>query len=365
VAALLAALGPRATSEDEATPERRVDALVEEFGVRGGGPGVAVLVVTPEGVRVKKGYGLANLARRTPITTATTFELASVSKQFTGAAVLLLVQRGKVRLADDVRKHLPEVPLYDAAHPITVDHLSRHTSGLPDYLAWEGEPPAERPYLTNADALVELARRRESSPLLSVPGEEYAYSNTGYMVLAALVERVSGLSFGSFLAKEFFGPLGMKTAWVHESPRVPTAPTAVGYAREGGAWKATWSAPTAERHEALLTTGDGGVWASLDDLAAWDRGLRSGTPLRPETLTGALAPGRTRGGERLAYAMGWQVEHDDEGAVVAMSHDGSWQGFESHVGHDVRREVTVVVLSNRRGFDAEGLAEAVGALFRE
>jgi len=363
--ALCAALCARAASDDDATPERQVDALVREHGVKADGPGVGVLVVTRKGVQVKKGYGVANLAKKTPITAATTFELASVSKQFTGAAVLLLVQRGKVGVADDVRKHLPELPRYDAAHPITVDHLSRHTSGLPDYIAWAGEPPTKKPYYTNADVLPEFARRKEASPLEFRPGEKYEYSNSGYMVLASLVERVSGVSYGAFLAKEYFEPLGMKSAWVHESPRVPTVATAVGYTKDDDAWRPTWSAPTAERHEELLTVGDGSVWASLDDMAAWDGGLRSGKPLKAETLLGALAPGRTRDGERLSYAMGWVVEHGEKDAVTAMSHNGSWQGFETFIGHDVAHEITVVVLSNRGGFDAAGLAAEVGALFQK
>ena len=212
--------------------------------------------------------------------------------------------------------------------------------------------------------MAELARRVESSPLEFVPGERYEYSNTGYMVLAALVERVSGLSFGGFLAKELFEPAGMRTAWVHESPRVPGVPTAIGYTREDDAWKATWSAPTPSRHEKQLTVGDGGVWASLDDLAAWDRALRAGKPLAHETLEAALVPGKTREGTRVAYAMGWEPTYDEDDEVTTLSHSGSWEGFETYLGHDVARELTVIVLSNRKGFEAEALGEAVGAVFR-
>lgn len=364
VLAPFAAAASRAAAEEEATPEKRVDALVEEHGVRGDGPGVGVLVLDAKGVRLKKCYGIANLAKRTPITSATTFELASVSKHFTGAALLLLVQRGKVAVGDDARKHLPELPLYDAEHPITVDHLSRHLSGLPDYFTWDVEPPAKKAWYTNADAIAELARRKDSSPLESVPGEKYAYSNTGYMVLASLVERVSGLTFGAFLAKEFFEPFGMKTAWVHEGPRVPTAATAIGYTREDERWTATWEAPAEGRHEKQLTVGDGGVWASLDDMAAWDRGLRAGKYLKVETLLGALTPGKDHDGERIPYAMGWELQYGEDDAVVTMSHSGKWDGFETYIGHDIARGLTVVVLSNRRDFAAEDFGEAVGAIFR-
>ncbi|MGE0191427.1 MAG: serine hydrolase domain-containing protein [Planctomycetota bacterium] len=355
----------RATAEDadDLTPGETVDHLVAAAGVRGDGPGVAVLVMDASGVRFKKCYGLANMATLAPITSATTFELASVSKHFTGAAALLLLQQGKIRLGDDVRAYLPELPAYDPEHPITIDHLSRHLSGLPDYLAWEDEPSVKKAWYGNHDALLEFARRRESAPLVSVPGETYAYSNSGYLVLALVVERVTKGSMGAFLQKAFFTPFGMKTAWVHESPRVPTAAAAIGYTLTEGEWHATWSPPTPHRHEARLMVGDGGVWASLDDLAAWDRGLRAGKYLRIETLVGALAAGRTTRGERIPYAMGWELGYDDDGDVETLSHSGRWDGFETFFGHHIESELTVVILSNRRGLEASELAEAVGTVF--
>lgn len=152
---------------------------------------------------------------------------------------------------------------------------------------------------------------------------------------------------------------------MHESPAVPAAATAVGYTAEGDGWKATWAAPSKEKHETLFATGDGSVWASLDDLEAWDRGLRTGKPLKPETLMGALTPGRTNAGEPVPYAMGWNVEYGEDGAVAGFHHSGRWGGFETFVRHDVGTDRTVFVLSNRGGFEAGELAHAVGALFDE
>ncbi|MEZ6009883.1 MAG: serine hydrolase domain-containing protein [Planctomycetota bacterium] len=361
--ALLTLLPARARAEDEPSPADVVDALVEAAGIRSSTPGVAVLVLDARGVRFRKCYGLANLAAGTPITPTTTFELASVSKHVTGAAALLLLQEGKIKLGDDVRKYVPELPAYDPQHPITIDHLSRHLSGLPDYLAWEDEPEVKRPYYTNRDALLEFARRKESDPLVSVPGATYAYSNSGYLLLAMVVERVSGLSLGAFLERALFRPFGMKTAWVHESPRVPTVATAVGYTLEEGQWHATWSAPTKEHHELRLMAGDGGVWASLDDLVAWDRGLRAAKYLSVDTLVGSLTAGRTNSGERIPYAMGWNLEYGSDGEIVSLSHSGRWDGFETFYGHHIASEITVVVLSNHRGFEASDFAEAVGTVF--
>jgi CubicO group peptidase (beta-lactamase class C family) len=198
-----------------------------------------------------------------------------------------------------------------------------------------------------------------------VPGEKYDYSNSGYMILGCLVERLSEETFGEFLAKEFFGPLGMKTAWVHESPKVPTATTAIGYTHEGDGWKATWAAPTKDKHEKLFTTGDGSVWASLDDLAAWEHGIRAGSPVKTETYVAGLTAGKTNAGAPVGYAVGWNLEFDDHGGLATAYHSGKWGGFENYYTRDVAHGVSVIVLSNRGGFESADLAHAIAALFHE
>lgn len=361
--ACLAGLAPSRARAEEG-PGPKIDALVRAAKVTDASPGCAVLVVGPQGVLFAKGYGRADLERGTPITRSTTFELASVSKQFTGMATLLLVTRGKAAFDEDVRKHLPQLPEYDKQRPITLGDLSRHTSGLPEYLEWEDAQGSHPGYVTNADLVLEFARRREQAPLRFPTGEKYEYCNSGYMLLGAVIEKISGVSFGAFLQAEIFQPLGMKTAWVNERPDVRTHAPAVGYTWVDDDWSPTWAAPTPERHERILTTGDGSVWASLDDMAAWDAGLRAGKPVKTETFLAALAPTRDRGGKVIGYALGWTVEYDGDGKPSSISHSGRWAGFETFLGHDVASGLTVVVLSNRDAFDAEGLAEKVGALFQ-
>src|SRR5205807_1371619 len=151
------------------------------------------------------------------------------------------------------------LPQYDKERPITLGDLSRHTSGLPDYMSFEGVKGRDPGYLTNADFLPEFARQREGFPLLFPPGQKSAYSNTGYMLLASVVERVAGKPFGAFLKEEVLDPLGLRTAWVNDSPRARPHDPAVGYTREKRRWAPTWAAPTADRHETLLTVGDGAV----------------------------------------------------------------------------------------------------------
>jgi CubicO group peptidase (beta-lactamase class C family) len=353
-----------AVAEGDARAER-VDALVHAAGIDDEGPGVAVCVRGKDGLLFAKGYGLADLKQVAKIARDTTFELASVSKQFAGAALLLLVERGKVALEDDVRKYLPEIPAYDPKHPITLADLSRHTSGLPEYFGFDDPKPEGRDYLTNADVVAAFAKQRAKFPLVSTPGEKYEYSNSGYVLIAAVVERVTGQSFGAFLKAEVFDPLGMKTAWANESPKVKTHPSAVGYTHGDDGWSPTWAAPTAERHEAVLTTGDGGLWMSLDDLAAWDAGLRAGKPVKVATWGAALAPWKSGDGETVAYAAGWHAAYGDDGEVRAIWHDGSWSGFQNYIAHDFGKGLTVIVLSNRGGFDPARLAGSVGAVFEE
>jgi CubicO group peptidase (beta-lactamase class C family) len=343
----------------------QIDALVRDAGFTDDGPGVAVSVQKAGKVLFQKGYGLANVEKGVKITPDTTFELASVSKQFAGMAVLILVERGKVSFDDDVRKYIPELPEYDKNkdRPITLGDLSRHVSGLPDYMSFEEVKGKDPAYLTNADFLPEFAKQRKKFPLVFPTGAKYEYSNTGYMLLAAVVERVSGKSFGAFLKEEVFRPLGMKSAWVNESPKAQPHHPAVGYEKAKKGWKASWSAPTADHHETLLTTGDGAVWCNLHDMAAWDVGLREGKPVKTETLMKALAPAKSRDGKVIGYAAGWGVEYGDKDRVTLMSHGGSWAGFKTYIRRDLEGELTVIVLSNRGTADPSKLGDEVAALF--
>lgn len=361
----LEARRPPLAAADADPRAARVDAIVHAAGIDDEGPGVAVCVLGKAGLLFAKGYGLADLKKGTKVTRETTFELASVSKQFAGAALLLLVERGKVALEDDVRKYLPEIPAYDPKHPITLHDLSRHTSGLPEYFGFDDPKREDRDYLTNADVVSAFAKQRAKFPLVSTPGEKYEYVNSGYLLMAAVVEHVSGLSFGAFLKAEVFDPLGMKTAWVNESPKVKTYPSAIGYTHGDEGWSPSWTAPTADHHEQLLTTGDGGLWLSLDDMAAWDAGLRAGKPVKVATWNAALAPWKSGDGETVAYAAGWHAEYDDRGEILVVWHDGSWSGFQNYIGRDVFKGRTVIVLSNRGGFDPAKLAESVAAVFED
>jgi CubicO group peptidase (beta-lactamase class C family) len=350
----------RAEPPPDAPLAAAVDALVRKNGFTAEGPGLAVLVYQPGKFVLKKGYGLADLDGQTPVTPRTLFELASVSKTFTATAVLILHDRGKLSVDDDVRRYLPELPEYRKGRLIRIRDLLQHVSGVPDYLEFEDVPARHKGYRVNEDYAGEFARQRRKFPLHFAPGERYEYSNTNFMLLALIVERVSGESFGTFLHDEVFVPAGMTDSFVYESPEaVPAHPApgcvnAVGYekAKKKGRWTAAWGTPPS-RHEELLTVGDGAVWTNLEDMTRWDAAVRGGKLVKPETMRLALTPSKTRDGKTNNYGFGWALYFDDGGKLIGYGHDGSWGGFHTSYYRYVAADRTTVLLSNRGDFDPD------------
>jgi CubicO group peptidase (beta-lactamase class C family) len=334
-----------------------IDKLVRKKGVTDGTPGVAVLVHQPGRLHFAKGYGLANLRDKTPVTPRTMFELASLSKPFTATAVLILHQRGDLSIQDDVRKYLPELPAYRKDRPIRVVDLLQHTSGLPDYLTFEDVPARHKDYWVNEDYAAEFTRRRKEVRPAFPPGDRHEYSNTNYMLLALVVQRVARKSFGTFLREEVFTPAGMKHSFVYESPdavprRLPAACTpAIGYEKERKKWQEAWGAPPL-RHEKQLAVGDGSVWSNLEDMARWDAAVRGGKLLEPATARMALVPARTLDGKKNDYGLGW-VLYLDKGKMNGYGHDGSWGGFETSYYRYLGPDRSAVILSNRDDFDPD------------
>jgi CubicO group peptidase (beta-lactamase class C family) len=348
----------------------RIDAEVRRLEIKDDRPGLAVLVIERGRQVVKKGYGLADLRTRARITPETTFELASASKPFAAMALMILQERGKLDFEDDVRRYIPEVPERGPRHPVRLVHLLQHTSGLPDYTAMEEPEGPAQGTINNADYAREIAAHPGRFRPRFAPGQRYEYSNTNYLLLAMVVERVSGRSYGTFLREAVFAPLGMDRAWVYESaeaaatrPGRAVAP-AVGYTRRpNGTYRPTWGAPPARR-ERLLTTGDGGVWCSLDDLARWDLGLRQGRLVKPITWRQALTPSTTADGKTNEYGFGWSLEKND-GRLTGFWHDGSWSGFETTFYHSLADKRTIVLLANHVDVDVDRFWKAINGLLEE
>ena len=325
-------------------------------------PGAAVLVVRNGKPGFRRGYGITDLRWRRPIDAKTNFRLASFTKQFTAAAIMLLARDGKLHYDAHLNDFFPEFPAYGKS--ITVRNLLNHTSGLPDYeellMKQYPDSPEERVPQIHDEGVLKLLEQQSSGKF--PPGAKWEYSNSGYAVLAMIVENVSGKSFGQFLQARIFAPLKMKNTLAYEKGKNKVPHRAYGHSKNDGAWRETDQSPTS----AVL--GDGGVYSSLDDLAKWDRALREHTLLSEEEMRPALTPVEPRDGpakapdgKPVSYGFGWFL--DPYQGHIRMSHDGSTIGFRTTIQRFPDHQLTIIVLANRTDIDPEELALKVADLY--
>ncbi|MDH5822652.1 serine hydrolase [Luteimonas sp. RD2P54] len=323
----------------------RIDRLMHDYG--GAVPGAAVLVLHDGEAVVRRGYGVADLETGAPVAPATNFRLASLTKQFTAAAILLLAEDGRLRLDDPVRRWLPTLP--DAADPVTLHHLLSHTSGLIDYEEAMPEHPAAQ--LRDADVLALL---EQHDRLYFPPGTRYRYSNSAYALLALVVGKASGQDFAAFLHARIFAPLGMDGTVAFEDGVSSVARRAYGHSLVDGAWRRTDQSPTS----AVL--GDGGIYSSIDDLARWDAALYDERLLSGASRALAFAAqtdGDTGEDDVDAYGYGWRLAGD------MLWHSGETIGFRNVILRHPRQRLTVIVLSNRNHPEPYRTARAIADLW--
>ena len=318
------------TGAPAAADTAAVDRLLRDYTVDV--PGAAVLVLRDGAPVVRKGYGLADVAAATPATPATNFRLASVSKQFTAASILLLVEDGRLRLDDPVRRWLPSLP--PAADAVTIHHLLAHTSGLIDYE--DVLPPGLDRQLSDADVLAILEGQDR---LYFPPGSAYRYSNSAYALLTRIVVAATGQDYAGFLRERIFQPLGMTGTVAFEEGVSTVAHRAYGHSDIDGRWVRSDQSPTS----AVL--GDGGIYSSIDDLAKWDAALYDDRLLSDASR--ALAFAAQTGAAAIdeddvdAYGYGWRLHG------ARQWHSGETIGFRNVIVRDPARRTTVIVLSNR------------------
>lgn len=354
VAAGLPVLGWAQSAYSQSPLANAFDDLIRQLGFKSDGPGLAVFVHQPGKKSFVRCAGRADLERQAEISRSTLFELASVSKTMTATAILMLQDRGKLAISDDVRKFIPELPEYNQQRPIQIQHLLHHTSGLASYLDFQNVPAKNKDFWINDDYVGEFARQK--IPLDFPTGRKYAYNNSNYMLLAFVIERITKKTYGEFLKESLFVPAGMKTAFVNERPTsvpgnlVPAC--AVGYEKQAGKWSAAWGVPPT-RKETLFTVGDGSIWCSLGDMAAWDAALRSQKLLKPKTAKDALRPSKTLDGKVNQYGLGWSLYPAESNGLNGYGHDGSWGGFHTSYYRYLPADRTSVILSNRGDFDVD------------
>jgi CubicO group peptidase (beta-lactamase class C family) len=308
------------------TLDRHIDALMHDYS--GNVPGASVLVLRDGAPLVRRSYGMADLEAQVAATPQTNYRLASVSKQFTAASILLLAEDGRLHLDDKVRHWLPTLP--HVADPITIRHLLTHTSGLIDYE--DVMDPADTRQVHDADVLTLLESQDRT---YFAPGTGYRYSNSGYALLALIVERASKQRYADFLRERIFRPLGMANTVAYEAGISEVAQRAFGYSFENHAWVRTDQSTTS----AVL--GDGGIYSSIDDLARWDAALYDERLLKSASLQQAFTPFTATDDPDVRYGFGWRITGE------TLWHSGETIGFRNVIVRYPKRHMTVIVLTNR------------------
>ncbi len=337
-------------------------------------PGLAVLIRKDGRTVFEKGYGVRDLRTNTKIDPQTNFRLASFTKQFTAAAIVLLVHGGLLNYNQTLTEIIPDFPAYGKT--ITIRHLLNHTSGLPDYedlmdAQEKSNGPAWSPEHQILDNEVLAFLKKETKGKFA-PGTSWSYSNSGYVILGLIVAKVSGQSYGDFLHARIFAPLHMDHTIVYQNGKNEVANRAFGHSKEANSLKETDQSSTS------ATLGDGGIYSNLEDLAKWDDALRTHTLLSAEEMKPALIPAKLANGSStlwptapnddnlhpgkpVSYGFGWFL--DPYQNHPRMWHTGSTSGFRTVIERFTADNLTIIILSNRTDLDPEALALKTTNLF--
>ncbi|MCA1855777.1 serine hydrolase [Massilia oculi] len=308
----------------------RIDAALAPY-FRPEMPGATVIVVTDGKTVLRRAYGMADTAQGVPMTPDMALRLGSITKQFTAAAILLLQEEGKLSVSDDITRHLPDYPT--RGKRITIEHLLTHTSGIASYT---GKPD----YVNRMAQDLTVAQMIDSfknDPLDFEPGSQYRYNNSGYFLLGAIIERISGQPYHAFLEQRIFTPLGMLDTY-YEGFGHGKAPVAAGHTRGatgfGPAKPLSMSQPYAA----------GSLVSTVDDLARWDAAIGAGRLLKPASWQRAFTSYRLDDGKPTNYGYGWDVSKVQ--GETAMGHGGGINGFSTHALRFPDQKVYVAVLTN-------------------
>jgi CubicO group peptidase (beta-lactamase class C family) len=320
----------------------RMDTAVRADADTGGFMG-AVLVAKDGKVLLDKGYGSANLEWQIANDGDTKFRLGSLTKQFTAVAILLLQERGKLRLDAPLKTYLPDAPA--AWDGITVQQLLNHTSGIPNFTDF----PDYGAKKTRPATLTELIGRFREKPLDFKPGEKWSYSNSGYILLTAIVEKASGQPYAAFVTENIFKPLGMAdTGYDVHATILPR--------RVSGYTPSPKGLVNADYIDMSIPAGAGALYSTTHDLLKWQTGLFGGKLLSPASLEAYMTPGK---GD---YGLGVAVTSKD--GVTTVSHSGGIEGFNTWMGYDPAARIAVIVLGNLNGAAPSKLGASLLTLAR-
>jgi len=341
----------------------RLNDLLDSWNEKGG-PGLATVLIRDGKIAYQKTFGLADLDAHAPIRPNTQFLLASLTKQFTAMAIMMLVEQHKLRLEDNLATFCPEFPAY--ARTITIRHLLNHTAGLTqyqellvgklpqNYFRSSKSPPAPHEF-TAMEALRVLSRQEK---LRFPPGERFEYSDSAYVVLAQIIERVTGERYAEFLKEAIFDPVGMKDTMVVDERKQKVPRLALAYERGPDGWKDITYSPENSIY------GEDGIYSTVNDLYKWDEALYTERLVSRATIEMAFTPGLNNKGKEImtdilprpsSYGFGWFIsslkgEKDVE-------HPGGWSGYITYILRVPSRHLTAIVLSNSSNGDVPEIAQ--------
>ncbi len=321
----------------------QIDSVLSDYN-KEDSPGAALMIIQNGKILYSKGYGLANIEEKIHVTTKTDFRLASVTKEFTATAIMKLVEEGKLNYNDNLFEIFPGFPEY--GKDITVKNLLNHTSGL---IAYEDLIPDS--------ATVQVKDKDVLAMMMSVdstyfePGTEYRYSNTGYALLAMIVEKKSGKSFAEYLTENIFDPLEMKSSVAYEKGISEVPNRAYGYERTDSGWT---------RKDQSLTSavlGDGGIYTSIEDMYKWDQNLYKSKIISQASVENSFKRNLLKNGDKIDYGYGWHLKTYNGDEIVY--HGGSTVGFRNVIYRIPSKKFTIIILTNRDEGEPEKLAEQI------
>jgi CubicO group peptidase (beta-lactamase class C family) len=324
------------------------DAFFQKLSKRQGFNGV-VLIAENHHVVYRGAFGFSDLKKRSTLQIDDQFQLASVSKQFTAVAIMMLKERGFLNYDDPVTRFFPEFPY----KKVTIRHLLTHRAGLPDYRWFMDAFIADKNAPLSNKMVMDHIAAKMPSPYFS-PGSRFSYSNTGYAVLASVVEKISGVSFSTFMQAAVFQPLGMKSTMVYSKSECANLPGVVcGYERNG-AYEAANDCFNG-------VTGDKNVYSTIDDLFLWDQALYNNRLLKAETLLEAYQPGSPEKRGVRNYGFGWRINLENPNKQVVY-HGGWWRGFRTLFIRNTTDGNALIVLSNKVNYSINSLQDVTGEL---
>ena len=339
---------PQETVKTDATARSaQVDALLAPL-IQGSAPGAAVMVIQDGRVLHGKGYGMARLDRKEPVGLKTAFDLGSTSKQFTAMAVMMLVERGTLSYDDPLSDFFPEFPPY--ARGVTVRNLLNHTSGLVDVInpQW-----FRKGYEPTSKDLAKMIAREQS--VRFAPGEKFEYNNAGYVLLALIIEKASGLRFARFMKEQIFKPLGMNSTVVFDETKPGVEHMAVSYFFEGNEFKPY--APTSD----LFFYGPKGVVSTIEDMHKWEQALETEKLVKASTLKQAFTPARLKDGTETSYGFGWYITREND--LYVHEHAGGYLAYRATIRRYPAQRTTVILLSNNALIEPTSLAKKISQIY--